>query len=137
MTTAGPSQLPHSDFEAEWQRCSAWLQDALDSAGNSHNLDDVKNGVLAGSYEFWPAPRAAIVTELLIYPNWSALHCWLVGGELGQVRDMIPSLMLFAKSFGCTKITGTGRLGWVRALQEQGFTRMATTVAMEIKPDGR
>lgn len=121
-------------LDTEFERCSKWLQDALDYAGNTHDLSDVKHGITIGEYQFWPAPRGAIVTEIIAYPKFSILHAWLVGGELGQIVDMIPSLDAFGRRYGCTKVTGCGRAGWVRALKKHGFTGIMTTVSKEISP---
>jgi len=121
-------------LDAEFERCSGWLQDALDYAGNSHELSDVKAGILEGRFTFWPAPGGAIVTEFIEYPAFKVIHAWLVGGSLAQIIDMIPSLVVYGRQFGCTKLTGTGRPGWVRALKAQGFTGIMTTVSKEITP---
>jgi hypothetical protein len=126
--------VPMTPLDAEFERCSGWLQDALDYAGNSHELSDVKAGILEGRFTFWPAPDGAIVTEFIEYPAFKVIHAWLVGGRLEQIVDMIPSLVVFGRSFGCTKLTGTGRPGWVRALKEHGFNGIMTTVSKEITP---
>lgn len=123
-----------NQFDAEFERCSKWLQDALDYAGNSHALSDVKQGIQEGRFTFWPAPDGAIVTEIIEYPAFRVLHAWLVGGELAQIVDMIPSLDAFGRSLGCSKLTGCGRQGWVRALKEHGFKGIMTTVSKEISP---
>ena len=121
-------------FDAEFERCSGWLQEALDYAGNTHDLVDVKHGIALGDHHFWPAPDGVIVTEIITYPKFSALHAWLVGGKLEQIVDMIPALVVFGQSFGCSKLTGCGRAGWVRALKAQGFTGIMTTVSKELSP---
>ncbi len=123
-----------NQFDAEFERCSKWLQDALDYGGNTHDLADVKNGIALGYFHFWPAPDGAIVTEVITYPKFSVLHAWLVGGKLEQIEAMIPSLVDFGRSIKCSKLTGCGRLGWVRALKSHGFTGIMTTVSKEIAP---
>ena len=123
-----------TDFDAQFERCSHWLQAALDKGGNSHDLCHVKAGIKAGDYQFWPAPDGAIVTEVIFYPKFSVLHAWLAGGDLAQIKDMIPSLVSFAKAHHCSKFTATGRLGWVRALKDMGFNGIMTTVSKEIAP---
>jgi hypothetical protein len=119
-------------FEAEFERCSKWLQDALDYAGNTHDLADVKKSIQNKEVEFWPAPNGAIVTMFIDYPKTRVLHAWLVAGELPQIEAMIPSLVTFGRHFGCSRITGIGRAGWVRALKKHGFTGIMTTVSKEI-----
>jgi len=121
-----------NQFDAEFERCSKWLQDALDHSGNTHELTDVKAGVLNGDYQFWPAPNGALVTVIVRYPNFNDLHIWLGGGELNQVLDIVRSLDWYAKASGCKRITQCGRIGWERALKTQGFTRIMSSCAKEL-----
>ena len=50
-------------FEQEWQRCSPWLQDALDHAGNLFSLDDVRKAFLVGM-SFCIQPHVAFYVPL-------------------------------------------------------------------------
>jgi hypothetical protein len=119
-------------FDAEFERCSKWLQDALDHSGNTHELADVKAGVLNGDYQFWPAPDGALVTTIISHPNFSDLHIWLGGGELAQLKDIIPSLENYGRAFGCKRVTECGRVGWERALKKHGFSRIMSACSKEL-----
>ena len=120
-------------FDAEFERCSKWLQDALDHNGNSHDLSHVKDGILRGDYTFWPASNSAIVTVIIEYPNYRILNMWLGGGELKQILEMIKSITEYAKILQCKYVMCCGRNGWERALKEQGFNSIMRVCSKEIE----
>lgn len=120
-------------FDAEFERCSKWLQDALDHGGNSHDLKHVKAGILNGSYTFWPASNSAIVTVFIEYPNYKVLNMWLGGGELNQILEMIKSITEYAKNMQCKYVMCCGRGGWERALKKQGFKGIMRVCSKEIE----
>lgn len=117
-------------FEEEWRRCGPWLAAALEHARGSHTLDDVRAMVETGQARFWAGGRAAMVTEIHDYPRLRALHFWLAGGDLAELRDVLrPMAENWAKARGCTRATIAGRRGWARAL---GYQEIATLCAKEL-----
>lgn len=121
-----------NQFDAEFERCSKWLQDALDHGGNTHDLHDLKSGILEGNFKFWPAPYGAVVTAFLEYPKIRVLNIWLGGGKIEQLLDMVPSLVQYAKENGCKSIMCCGRPGWERALKPYGFKAIMPVCSKEI-----
>jgi len=119
-------------FEQEWQRCSPWLQDALDHAGNLFSLDDVRQAVLEGKAIFLPGIDAAIIAEIRQYPQKRVYNCWLAGGSLEELtKAFAPAVRLYAKRAGCDVITIQGRMGWKRIFNAK---QLAVTFAEEVKP---
>ena len=122
-------------FEAEWARCAPWLEAALEYDGGLNRLDDVLDAVLAGEAHFWPGQRSVIVTEFwdLKRSGGRALHCWLAGGDLGEIVEaMRPVITAFAREQGCTRITITGRSGWARSLKVDGFRQVCVGMSKEL-----
>ncbi|WP_207483121.1 hypothetical protein [Arenibaculum pallidiluteum] len=105
-------------FATEWERCGPWLAAALEHAGGTHALDDVCARVLAGRAQFWPAPDAALVTEIVAYDRLRACRVWLGGGALERLRDMVRSVEAWATAQGCARVEILGRPGWERAIPE-------------------
>jgi hypothetical protein len=117
-------------FDAEWDRCAAWLEAALRHAGGTHTLDDVKAVVNRHEARFWAGRNAAMVTEINTYPQFAALNFWLAGGDLAELRDELrPAAEAWAKSLGCRYAAVVGRLGWARAL---GYRPIHHTCAKEL-----
>lgn len=103
------------DLRASWERCTDWLQAALDG---SHTLDDVWAGVEAGEFHFWPGAACAAVGELVEHPRRRDYHVWLAGGDLRELTEMERSASAFARALACDRITIHGRRGWARALKD-------------------
>jgi hypothetical protein len=110
-------------FDLEWERCAPWLQDALDAAGNWFALEDVKKVVLEGKAYFYPGMKAALVTEVRIYPRKRIYNCWLAGGDLEEIKKaFVPTIRMQAKKLQCDLITVQGRPGWKKVfnLKQRG-----------------
>jgi hypothetical protein len=99
----------------EWTRCREWVLGALTQCGGTHTEEDVLSALLLGKAQLWPGKNSAIVTEINI-TRIKALHFWLVGGNLEEVKDMEAQIEAWAKSLGCTVMTASGRKGWERTL---------------------
>lgn len=110
-------------FDQEWDRCSPWLQAALDHAGNLFSLDDVKQSVLRGEAMFLPGIEAAVVAEIRVFPQKRIFNCWLAGGDLEELKlAFAPTVRRYAKKSNCDAITIQGRPGWQRVfnMKQQG-----------------
>jgi hypothetical protein len=104
-------------FEAEWARCSAWLEAALDHALGAYGLTDVKARVMNRTARFWAGSGAAAVTVIERHANFPTLSIWLAGGDLEELRgEMLPQMEAYGREQGCRLVTIIGRKGWSRAL---------------------
>ena len=107
-----------TSLQNEWDRCSKWLQDALDAAGNLATLDQVKSLVDEGKARFWPGKECAFVTEIVQYPNKRALNIWLAGGDLQEMLSFEPMVRAYAKDKGCDLLVIQGRPGWQKVFKK-------------------
>src|SRR3954470_6587026 len=106
-------------FEAEWRRCRPWLEAALEYDGGFYGIEDIRAEVEAGEAQFWPGERSAVVTQVWPFPKVRALHYWLAGGELSELRDTLqPTIEAWAAGQGCTRAIIAGRRGWLRTLND-------------------
>ena len=115
-----------------WERVAPWIEAALKHAG-THDLEDIKEGILDGRFQLWPAPKAVLVTEIILYPKCRDLNLFLIGGDLEQVLDMEEAVEAYAKALGCRQLIGSGRPGWVRVLKKRGWKEPIRVMAKEIK----
>lgn len=118
--------------EEEFERCRPWLEAALEYANDTHTIDDIKSGVITGRYQFWPADKAAMITEVQEYPQRRVFNVFLGGGDMGQLLDMIDAVEVYAKTIGCKSITVCGRKGWIKVLESRGARPLYTAVAKEL-----
>jgi hypothetical protein len=98
------------------------LQIALARAGNTHNWADVLTRIGDGRAQFWQSQdgRGALVTELLNFPNLTAINYWLGAGELHACHALVPGIEAWAKAQGVTRAIGMGRPGFARILGSDG-----------------
>lgn len=117
--------------EADWSRCAAWLEAALDAMpARTHDLTHVWAEIDAGNAQFWPGERSAAVTQIEVYPLLSAASVWLAGGDLSELRDVMrPKFEAWAKANGCRFVSATGRQGFGRAI---GYHPIHWTCAKEL-----
>jgi hypothetical protein len=104
----------------EWKRCRPFIEAALEYAP-THTIEDVEQGIQLGIYIFWPASKSAAITEIHVYPQAKHMHIFLAGGDLDELRSMVPIWQSWARFNGCSKVTLCGRRGWERALKDQGW----------------
>jgi hypothetical protein len=122
------------EWMREFARLAPTLQAALEYAEGTYDLDDVVNGVIEGTFQFWPGERSALVTEVVIYPKKRVLNFFLAAGEGPEVRALREKAERWAKEEqGCTSATLMGRRGWARSfLREEGYRPKLVYMSKEL-----
>jgi hypothetical protein len=117
-----------------WAAAAPYIEDAIERSGGNVTLDYVQSRVEDGSSttHLWPGKRSAAVTEIVWNGKRPVLNCWLAGGDLDELKEMISAAEVFAKRLGCVAVQVSGRKGWVRALRDQGYKPIAYTVEKEL-----
>ena len=119
-------------LDEELERCREWIEAALEYSGGTHDFEDVVNQVKQGMLQFWPAPDACAVTEIITYPRKKVLHIFLAGGNMETLLDMNDSAERFAELNGCAGISLAGRPGWAKILNKKGWSPSYTTLGKDI-----
>ena len=119
-------------IQDELERCRPWIQAALDRSGGTHFFEDIVQAVMEGKMQFWPAPDACAITEIIVFPRKKVLHVFLAGGKLETIVDMNESAVAWAKSLGCDGMSIAGRKGWIKVLKKKGWTESFTSLALEV-----
>ena len=117
QTTLRPTENTHTSLLDNWDRCSDWLNAALVYSHGTHTLDDVFQSVMRGDAQFWHFKDAAIVTELMDYPQKKILRYWLAGGNLKTLLKNEPDIRHWSALWGCVGVEIIGRQGWQRVLK--------------------
>ena len=120
-------------MDKELQRCSPWIEAALEYSGGTHDFIDVAEGINKGTMQLWPTPKGCIVTEIVVYPRKRMLNVFLGGGELDQILDMHQDVIQWAKAQGCTALTMTGRVGWKKPLAKHGWDQLHSSYIKEFE----
>lgn len=109
------------------------IAQALEHAGGSHTLADIKAGVQSGAYQQWLGEHSVIITEIVQVPQYKILRFFLAGGDLSEIERMAPGIMFWGFRQGCVKAELIGRFGWQRtkAAHRQGWKPVG--VVMEVR----
>lgn len=137
------SLVPHWAVKQEWPKVAPMLKRATDMSEGRYELEDLEYKLLSGEFHLWVVMEpdlniiAAITSTFTIYPQCKALAGQFLGGDrLGEWQDMFIDTF---KSWGienqCQIIEFTGRAGWKRALEPNGFREVFRTYQMEL-PNG-
>ena len=125
-----PTDYTDTSLLDEWNRCSAWLEAALYYSNGTHTIDDVLETVQRGDAQFWHYPDAAVVTEIMDYPQKRVLRYWLAGGNLKPLLKVEPSIRHWSQLWGCVGIEIIGRKGWHKVLK--GFKQTGIILAKDM-----
>lgn len=117
---------------SEWERCAPWIEAALSYAGGTHTLDDIRAGIEKGRFALIALERSAFVVEIIEYPQAMALHIFLAGGDLEELKGFNSRMDEMARRLGCSRITIAGRKGFARVLTELGYLERWTVLAKDI-----
>lgn len=120
-----------TEAESEFARCLPFLEKSLrlDVAGDT--LDDVIAEIREGKAIFWPGREAAAVTRI---HDMRAMHIWLGGGSMRELRQMCEPAEKLGRRLGCTHLTlSSHRDGWARALRGLGW-REERLIVKDIEP---
>lgn len=120
-------------FADEWARCAPWLEAALDHAGRTHGLDDVRALLAAGEARFWAGRASALVAAIERDPGERRLLIWLAGGARDELEDeLLPLAEAWGREAGCRRALVIGRAGWERTLKTKGYAPLARLIAKEL-----
>jgi hypothetical protein len=113
----------------EIDRYRDYISAALEHASGTYTFEDVKQGVVEGRFQLWPAPNSVVITEIQEYPQARWLHLFIGAGNLPELQIMLPIIEAWGRSQGCTRISLTGRKGWERTFltRDAGFTPTLVT----------
>ena len=121
-----------SDIYHKFYERKKYIEDALEYTKGTHTLDDIWVGVVRGDFQFWPGDKSAIITEIQIYPRQKVMHIFLAGGDLDELLEMEKSVRAYATTIGCNSMSISGRRGWVRIFEGDGWQEVCTTIAKEL-----
>ena len=86
-----------------------------------YNLSDIKEKIHQGMFHIWGGKNSVMITEIVEFPQVKVLNLLFCGGDYKELEAMMPSFEQFAKHFGCKRIYGGGRKGWLRKIKHLGF----------------
>ena len=104
-------------LRGQFERCTPWIQAALDRDIGAFNIDDVWEYIATGKAQLWALPESVVITALEHFPRKTVLRYWLCGGDLEDCLKAEANIEAWAKRAGAVCAVIGGRRGWVRALK--------------------
>jgi len=112
------------ELRAEFERCWPWIEASLEPSGlyrtdgsfwPAYEKRHVWERIVAGKVFFWPGKECVVLTEFRVTPTGiKSHHNWVAGGDLAEIKGMMPEIEEWGKQQGCHQQTGDGRDGWLR-----------------------
>jgi hypothetical protein len=126
--------IPPENAAQVWTLAEDFVEQAVTHSDGLLKADDLKSGVENGSKQLWviwgdDRVKAAGVTEIIN----DTCFIWAFGGEC--MREWFPlhkQLEAWAKGEGCDAVHFFGRLGWLRALRNEGYERRLVVMRKEL-----
>ena len=131
------SLIPPQYIDSCWGRVEGFIEKAAKYTYGRYTVSNIYDLVKDGEYQLWVAIdgkdfKGAVVTNIITYPQRKLLGLQFCGGEeLDTWKEpMLNLLKRFAKDVGCEGIESTGRPGWAKVFQNDGYK--ATWVTYEL-----
>ncbi len=104
-----------SEFERVWP----WLAASLARYGNTHSKEHMRTLLESGEAQLHPLPHAALVTCMMTHPTGlKDGTIWLGGGDLQEIKKLVPHTEVWLKREGCHRSMIRGRKGWARTFPD-------------------
>ena len=129
---------PDDSVMIHFDRCAPYLERAIAYSDGDYTLEEVRERCESGEFQFWPGRQGCVVTMLATYPRTKAcISLFTAGDDPDELVAIYKCIMAWAKSIGCSRLTGYGRPGWARhrLTRETGF-KPKNAVIMEVSLDG-
>ena len=115
-------------------RFSARLETALEHAGRTHNIEDVRYLIATNRLQVWVKDDSLLLTEIADFPRSRALHHFCAVGSIETLWELRDKAVEWAKTQGCTQEIVTGRPGWVRVVTKRlhGWNKPQIQITREL-----
>ena len=121
------SFVPIEHIGPLWKQVEGHLEKPLEMDGNAYTSQDDLNRLINGKMQLWISwskkkekVEAAIVTEIVDYPQKRACRYFLAGGDnmKSWFKKIKNEIEQWAKLNKCHRIELVGRKGWSRWLKD-------------------
>ena len=107
-------------WKEEWLRCKPYIVKAVKHQ-DAYTIDDIEDKIGEGIFLLWPGKNSALITEFVVFPQYTAMNLLFGGGKYEELILMLPHIEDYARACGVKKLYLGGRKGWTRKLKSFGF----------------
>ena len=132
--------VPGPDVAFIWDKVEPILKHAIERADGRWDMFNVQFWIADGTQQLWVAfdsekkIRGAVTTSVIHYPGRKLLAIQHLAGR--NMHEWAPQglevLERYAKDNGCDGVEAGGRKGFIKLLQQHGYTHSYTTYQKRI-----
>jgi hypothetical protein len=109
------------------------IEKALKNGGDTHDWEDVRNGLMLGEYQIFWNDHGVCITEIKSTPKRRYLHAFVVAGEMPGVMELQDQVIQHALTHSCDFMTTAGRVGWERVLPKFGWRKTQAVMRYDLE----
>jgi hypothetical protein len=136
------SLVPPQYVDTCWDKIEGFVAKAAKYTYGRFTVGNIYDLVKEGDYQLWVAYdegifKGAVVTNVMNYPQKKVLCMQFCGGEQLKLwkEPMLDILKRFARDSGCEGIESTGRPGWAKVFQNDGYRATWVTYELPIEQE--
>ncbi len=101
-------------------------------------IDALRAQIEAGQMQLWlcldeDGPFIGFLTQFDIYPKTKVCRIvWISGQGLSRVLYALPSIEIWAKRQGASRVEVLGRVGWIKLLENGGYELKSFLLAKDL-----
>jgi hypothetical protein len=138
------SMVPREHVKNVWDEVRPYMEEAAKYTYGRYDADDILTAITDYDHDLWiaydvnRAIKGSVVTCFTIYPKKKCLSMVFIGGTeaLEWKTPMLEVLQHWAYDNDCDIIESSGRLGWARALRDDGYKMLWQTYELPIATSG-
>lgn len=136
--------IPEDHVVRMWPRVLPFMERAAEYTYGRYDANDILDSIVQYNHHLWVAftasgeVKGAVVTVFKQYPKKKCLDLTFVGGDDGLEwkAPMLRMLQHWARDNECEGIESSGRLGWGRALKDDGYKFLWQTYELPVADTG-
>ena len=132
--------MPSATIDYVWDMVEPLLIPAVGYSDGKYAIKDIYDQLKEKNMQLWVIAdnediiHAAIVTQIVEYPNKKVMFIVLVGGvKFDTWSHVLPHFVAFAEDHQCESIEAYGRTGWETKLKHLGFKKILTVYRFPVK----
>ena len=99
----------------------------------SYSVQDVLELVEHRQAELIILKDSVAIWNVMDKPQARTAHIWIVAGDLDELESVaLPRIIDKSRELGATKLTVSGRRGWIRVLRKYGMEEASTAGVMDL-----
>jgi hypothetical protein len=107
------------------------IEAAMAHVDNQYSFNDIVASVLRNERHFYEFEDCCVIMQVENYPAYKIYHCFVACGDMQAIKNAEVEINKIAKELGCKYMAISGRIGWPRALKNDGWKHVISVMYKE------